>query len=319
MSLPAGQKPPTPSLMAQRMPPPPAIVDAELGSRPRRPGDELFEYAYLHYVRKASDVAADRDLFDDLAAQAEPEEWDGQAPGDRGTARILRNYVRYTFKRALQQGKVPVSTDGEWSAFNTGLATNQQEPLYGLFRKNHRPEHRRQWVFHKWVEQSKREFMEHFSPAKRPEFVTYTDSPADYIYDWSLELTLNYDHILNAETGNLDRFPPALQGNPYMARILLDGAVERAKDRVRRNFKAAVPSWYPTHGTVSLLLPLSLQIHDVVDLALVVGRQGESYRGHTVLTPRMAYSNARLLARPDSDWLKPASDVASEDDPAEGI
>ncbi|MEU9346595.1 DUF3825 domain-containing protein [Streptomyces sp. NPDC048278] len=29
---------------------------------------------------------------------------------------------------------------------------------------------------------------------------------------------------------------------------------------------------------------------------------GRGDRGHTVLTTAMAYNNARLLARPDSDW-----------------
>ena len=32
-------------------------------------------------------------------------------------------------------------------------------------------------------------------------------------------------------------------------------------------------------------------------------RDGRCYRGNTVLTLDMAYSNARLLARPDPDWL----------------
>ena len=42
------------------------------------------------------------------------------------------------------------------------------------------------------------------------------------------------------------------------------------------------------------------------DLALVVSEVGDTeYRGHTVLTLEMAYTNARLVARPDSEWLKP--------------
>ena len=41
------------------------------------------------------------------------------------------------------------------------------------------------------------------------------------------------------------------------------------------------------------------------DLALVVDKlQSEKrYRAHTVLTLSMAYKNARLIARPYSDWL----------------
>jgi hypothetical protein len=44
----------------------------------------------------------------------------------------------------------------------------------------------------------------------------------------------------------------------------------------------------------------------MADLALVVSSvEDRAYRGHTVLTLEMAYTNARLVARPDSDWLVP--------------
>jgi len=88
---------------------------------------------------------------------------------------------------------------------------------------------------------------------------------------------------------------------------------QRTDLRVERLKEAAVPSWYLTRDEVQLLLPLSLTDPERVDLALVVSREGEFYRGHTVLTMEMAYSNARLLARPDSDWLIPRS---TEDIPA---
>ena len=56
---------------------------------------------------------------------------------------------------------------------------------------------------------------------------------------------------------------------------------------------------------MQLLLPLCLLKPDVADLALVVARVGDAYHGSTVLTLDMAYNNARLLARPDSEWLVP--------------
>jgi hypothetical protein len=52
-------------------------------------------------------------------------------------------------------------------------------------------------------------------------------------------------------------------------------------------------------------LPLCLLKPSVADLALVVSTKEGQYRGDTILTLDMAYSNARLLCRPDSDWLKP--------------
>jgi hypothetical protein len=44
---------------------------------------------------------------------------------------------------------------------------------------------------------------------------------------------------------------------------------------------------------------------DRADLALVVDKvhSEKRYRAHTVLALSMAYKNARLIARPYSDWL----------------
>jgi hypothetical protein len=41
------------------------------------------------------------------------------------------------------------------------------------------------------------------------------------------------------------------------------------------------------------------------DLALVIHRDGNVYTGETVLTIDQAYNNARLLAKPDTEWLEP--------------
>jgi hypothetical protein len=41
------------------------------------------------------------------------------------------------------------------------------------------------------------------------------------------------------------------------------------------------------------------------DLALVVNRDENSYVAHTVLTLDQAFNNARLLAKPDREWLTP--------------
>ncbi|WP_409152634.1 DUF3825 domain-containing protein [Fretibacterium fastidiosum] len=46
---------------------------------------------------------------------------------------------------------------------------------------------------------------------------------------------------------------------------------------------------------------------DIPDLALVVSEHstGNTCLGHTCLTLNMAYNDARLIARPDSTWLRP--------------
>ena len=84
----------------------------------------------------------------------------------------------------------------------------------------------------------------------------------------------------------------------------IDRAIDLAMKRVEWNFKTAIPMYFPTMNIMTLLLPLSIIKDDEVDAALVVERtKSGNYLGHTILTLNMAYSNARLVSRPDSDWL----------------
>lgn len=87
--------------------------------------------------------------------------------------------------------------------------------------------------------------------------------------------------------------------------MLFDGAIKHAKNMINANYKTAVPQYYK--GKIQLLIPICLIRENVPDLALVVSKNeaGNQYLGHTCLTLDMAYNNARLIARPDSLWLKP--------------
>lgn len=85
----------------------------------------------------------------------------------------------------------------------------------------------------------------------------------------------------------------------------IDDAVELAKKRTEWNYRTAIPTYYPARNNGSLLLPLALTDEEHVDLALVVIRNPSgSYQGETILPLDLAYSNSRLVTRPDSDWLK---------------
>jgi Domain of unknown function (DUF3825) len=86
----------------------------------------------------------------------------------------------------------------------------------------------------------------------------------------------------------------------------LEDAKMLAEKRTRWNFKTAIPQYYPRFNTMSLLLPLAIVDDEVVDIALVVTKNPSgSYQGRTVLPLDWAYQNARLVCRPDSDWLVP--------------
>ena len=84
---------------------------------------------------------------------------------------------------------------------------------------------------------------------------------------------------------------------------MLHGAVEDAKKRIRRNYKTAVPQFFKNR--IQLLLPLCLKEERKADLALAVEKENDIYRATTCLTLDMAFNNARLIAKPDDEWLKP--------------
>ena len=109
------------------------------------------------------------------------------------------------------------------------------------------------------------------------------------------------DHVVE---DNISRFPVMMRDNPHLASAALQGAVDKLYSQVRRNYKLAVPHWHEGH--IQLLLPLYLSDPHKADLAIVVERVDaqKCYVARTILTMDMAYKDARLICRPDSDWLK---------------
>src|SRR5689334_19632097 len=90
------------------------------------------------------------DRLDELAGLAEPEIWDYQRTPTNHRKPILYNYLRYTYSRLAEEGKVSVSEDGQYIAFNTGLVTPNQEPLFALAYHNHLPNAQQPWHFQAW-------------------------------------------------------------------------------------------------------------------------------------------------------------------------
>ena len=84
----------------------------------------------------------------------------------------------------------------------------------------------------------------------------------------------------------------------------LDTAIELAKKKIIWDYAAAVPIYYPRGREFGFLLPLALLDSKTVNAALVVSKVGpKAYQGQTILTREMAYTNARLLRKPDSQWI----------------
>jgi hypothetical protein len=231
----------------------------------------------------------------ELAGLSMHESWDYQQR-PTGKLPILTNYLLHTFKKLLEESKVLV--EGEYSVFDTGLVTENQEEIYGLFAKNRHPASTIKWFFIGWKKKSARD-LTRFTAL--PDVANYFQDPSDLIFDNRIELRPNIDHIIK---DNIARFPASVRAmRTHMIATVLQGTIDNAKKRVRRNYKTAIPQYYC--NKIQLLLPLCIQSNTKADLALVVEKEHGIYRASTCLTLDMAINNARLIARPDDEWLIP--------------
>ncbi len=235
-----------------------------------------------------------------LASQAEPEDWRPQNASNSYPHPILRNYIMRTYTRLAEEQKIVFSVNQDRACFNTGLVTPNQEPLFAVFGPNpNRDQGYPPWMFLGWYRRGQRELNEFQA---LPDLAHYFDDSSVLVLDTGKELRVNIEHII--EQTPRERFPREYRSQENFALInMLDGAISAAKDRVRRNYKVAIPQYY--RGQVQLLLPLCLSDPRKADLALVLEIHQGYYRASTCLTLDMAYNNARQLVRPDRDWLQP--------------
>ena len=71
---------------------------------------------------------------------------------------------------------------------------------------------------------------------------------------------------------------------------------------VMANYKLAVPHYY--QDKIQLMIPLSFDNNEIYDVALVLDLlKNGNYLATTCLTMQMAYMKARLIAKPESNWL----------------
>lgn len=248
----------------------------------------LYRFAFVPGIHERTE---------ELSLLAEPEEWNYRHTPQEIARPVLYNYLHYTFARIEEQGKVAYSDDETMAAFNTGLVTVNQEPIYACFEKNRQADSQ-PWYFQRFVRKGEG-YLNRFRAL--PQLATFFEDPSHLVLDSRREIRINVEHIAD---DNRERFPdPFRSMDAYVIQTVLKGAMDNAVERVKRNYKAAIPQFY--QGRIQLLLPLCLATSQRADLAVVIERFEGFYRASTCLTLDMAYNNARVLARPDRDWLQP--------------
>lgn len=217
----------------------------------------------------------------DLAALALKEDWSNKTYPDNG---ILANYIVKTYNKLQSERNVVFGQD--YALFNTGLFTKYYEPIYAYQTGS-------EISFLTGYELS------NIGISERPRHANYFENPELLLFDWHYPIDVQYKHILD-DKKNKDRLPKEFLSSANMINIL-NGAIDTMKKRVSSNYKLAVPQYYD--GEIQLLLPLCLLSDDKPDVAIAVSRVGNRYQGRTCLTLDMAYNNARLIAKPESNWL----------------
>ncbi|HAP5226804.1 TPA: DUF3825 domain-containing protein [Enterococcus faecalis] len=264
--------------------------------------EDLFKFAYCRTKKMGFN-----DYIKELAEKASNEDW-----GENN--RILKNYINFTFsKLASDYNKAEcgnknqfISFQEDRCCFNTGLFNDFYEPLYAYFRKN---EYRQlgdgqsPWFLVGFKTPSDFELNSFDILPLRAQFF---ENAADLVYDYRLEIRANVRHILG-DAENINRLPEEYKDMETTTLVqIFEGAIKTAEKRVAANYKLAVPQYYKNR--LQLLVPLTLIKDSKADLALVLKKEGNIYTARTCLTLDMAYNNARLIVKPESEWLK-AEDI----------
>lgn len=257
---------------------------------------------------------------------------------------ILHNYLTQLFdavaKRYLSELKESgeehdedyetglfFTDDDKYMLFNTSLYNSHFEQIYMLCTRN-RIKQQQLWFFKCWCTNQELAAMNLF-PRKKPISFIFFREHHELYFTPTIELTIFQNHIMQDDIKH-NRIPTALSGMRFQDKEKSDyaeklaSAVARMLVRVKQNSRTVVPQYFD--GKLQLLLPLSFSEDNAVQLVIPVSKEqkdlkrGETVRdpnnpdhwhyvGRTVLDMKMAYNNARLLNRLESEWLRPHSDA----------
>lgn len=234
---------------------------------------------------------------------ADIEPWDFSDSGNKNNA-ILKNYLEYCFRRLREEKKIQYTQDNEYCIFNTGLVTSNQEDIFAFFQRNRSSvPNCSPYYFKGFLKHSDPVLLEKFG-GSLPGTANFFEKPELLLLNPKYSIVPDIEHIIS---DNKHRFPIHLQNaDDAELRRQLKGAIDDVTKKVRTNYKIAIPQYYD--GKVQLLLPLCLTSGSPnPDLALVISKvpNQDIYSAKTCLTLKMAYNNARLIVKPQSEWLKP--------------
>lgn len=262
---------------------------------------------------------------------------------------ILESYLRHTFAKLMLEyktpdsdnyGKIVFSQDKRYCYFNTGLLTRYAQDLYltgevsglredGIFTCNNP----------KFVD-SKITLVKTYGFAQRdidpgPGTASFYRKVSDIVYDPTLTIDFTQsklEHIIDdgIRRGRIPRkYTVTQSGQPvpsWSLAQMLHNSIKTACMLAQRDYKYVVPQYRPAgveyvggkricyEGQIQFLMPIYLSADYISppDFALVLSRRDGFYVPETILLLPWAYTNARILCKPDNSWLNPNA-ISAED------
>jgi hypothetical protein len=226
----------------------------------------------------------------------------------------LRNYLNYTFVRAVELEQThpgqffKSARNGEWICFNTGLQTPHGSDLIATFQRYRQkpgaaPKVLPDWVYKGCYAPNDRNYRDVFGD-EFPDIVWYSTDSRDFVFDTSYRLDKDsFDHLFERakERAGLQHAPDEVVRN------YLRGALENLVPKIKRSYKIAIPVYYVEEKRMQMLLPFhsANNLNDISCFVVDRDDTGKAYRLKTIYDLDQAFFSARLLTRPDKEWLNP--------------
>ena len=260
------------------------------------PNHDLFTYAFCGN----RELVFESVHLKHLSELADSEKWTSK-DNDGHDFDILFYYIIKTFEIVSKQNYIEYSPSNDFAVFNTGLMTQNGEDIYGYFELNNRPDAQK-WYFKGFAQESDRIFSHHIF--NKPKVAKYDKNIEEFHFNSGASIEFNADHIFDDHWDDGQRFPEEIKnlGKP-LAIASIQSAFNVTKKKILRNPRLAVPQYYD--GKIMFLLPISIQtISGPITMALAVEKtENGSYRANTIFDLASAYKKARLITKPESNWL----------------
>lgn len=277
--------------------------------------------------------------MENLRNMALEENWDDNGKRNK----LLENYICYTYARVKKERKIAMSNDQLHACWNTGLVDYRYEPIYCYMTRVNIDKRWMFKSFCIVGEDTGKELNKNIKvlPERAMYFVENNflcqpsednlstdkdhiirEHPSRLPQEWLKQfLGENANWLKNETAAEYDKRISDLlpKGSVFnqMLDSLLKKSIDEAIKRCQWNYKTAIPYYDPKKEELGWFLPLctsetkSVNGKDKLQLnpfaALVVTNDGQSgrFQGETIYRLSWAYRCARLVCRPDSDWLTP--------------